>query len=71
MAFKTEYTTISTGLALISGLMLAVGLWFVLAMWLKLDDRVAAAIASIIGGAEFFVIRYVLSQKYIQKDDAP
>lgn len=69
MAFKTEYTAIATLLAAASGVVFAVVLWFVLTRFFAFEGGLASVIASIIGGIEFLVLRYVLSQKYIVPDD--
>jgi len=69
LAFKTQYTSIATLLAASSGLIFAVVLWFVLTSFFSLEGGLASAIAVLIGGTEFFVLRYVLSQKYIVPDE--
>ena len=66
LAFKSEYTAMATVLAAVSGLLFAVLLWFVFTSFFSLEARLAAAIASCIGGIEYFVLRYILSQKYIK-----
>ena len=69
MGYKTEYSAIPTIFAALSGLLFAVGIWFLLTRYLSVDASLAAGISALIGGAEYFAIRYVLSQKYRLPDD--
>lgn len=59
----------ATVLAASSGLVFAVVIWFVLTRYFGIETTMAAAIAALIGGAEYFVLRYILSQKYTSPDD--
>lgn len=69
MALKTEYTPASALLAAASGVLFAVVLWFVLTRFFSLEGGLASVIASILGGAEFFVLRYALSRKHVNLDE--
>jgi len=49
--------------------MFAVGIWFVFTRFLNMDAGLAALIAGLIGGIEYFTLRYIFSQKYTAPSD--
>lgn len=69
MPFKTEHSSIATLLAVISGLMFAIGAWFVFTAIFSVRSDLAVTLSVLIGVAEFYVLRYVLSQKYVSTDE--
>ena len=52
-----------------SGAVFSVVIWIVLSRVFNMAASLAAAIGIIIGGIEYFVLRYVLSQKYYPKEE--
>lgn len=68
---KTQYSFMATFLAALSGLLFAIGIWFLFTHFPSLKPEFAVIIAAIIGGVEFFAIRYVLSQKFFRPRDNP
>ena len=70
MAYKTEPTLVSTLLALMSGVVFSVVIWFVLSRVFNMDYSLAAALGVIVGGIEYFVLRYILSQNYYPDREA-
>lgn len=70
MAYKTEPTLVSTLLALMSGVVFSVVIWFALSRVFNMDSSLAAALGVIVGGIEYFVLRYILSQNYYPDREA-
>lgn len=62
--FKTEPTFISVPLAACAGAVTAAFLWLVLFKGFQLSAFVSVGSAIIFGLIQFFVFRYILSQKY-------
>ena len=70
MAYKTEPTLVSTLLALMSGVVFSVVIWFALSRVFNMDSSLATALGVIVGGIEYFVLRYILSQNYYPDREA-
>jgi hypothetical protein len=49
--------------------MFAIGAWFVFTAIFSVRSDLAVTLSVLIGVAEFYVLRYVLSQKYVSTDE--
>ena len=67
--YKTEYTWISTLFSIVTALVFSGVVWLLLSRVFNMGNTLAVPSAIIIGGIEYFVFRYILSQKYYSMSD--